>query len=131
MKPFGALLLFFAAVLLFFDILKTMSGEYDDSLDLGNGYSYSTEQSHILGPIDIAPRVERVECNEDFIVVRNLLMDGILPDPIYDTRDYPFGPDSTYYWIIDKKSDKCYGPVLYPRFKELADSLKVTLILKD
>lgn len=94
--------------------------------DFGNGYELYTDDRCIYGQkggltIDIPFEVLGYESNGSFIVVRQQ------PDKYGSRGSYPYGRDTTYYWIIDKDNDRIYGPVLYDRFRQLGDSLDIRL----
>ncbi len=103
---------------------------YDGDITyLGGGYEYAPEHDHILGPVEIPPCVINYNFNKQYIIVQQNPQ-GHMPDAIYDTMEYkyPMGPDSIYYWIIDKTNHNYYGPILYHDFLEKCQEMGVDLV---
>lgn len=104
----------------------------DEFQNLGDGYEYHKEYRMIMGPDGCIPRrVEKFKVNKEFIIARQDPQ-GRYPEVLeIGERNwhYPSGPDSIYFWIIDKKKDVWYGPTDSFRFTAICDSLKIDLSL--
>jgi hypothetical protein len=105
----------------------------NNSIDLGSHYRYNTEYQYISGhqigffyPYiiknqpkrkDIPPIVIDYKYDNDYIWVKQkpkIPLEQIYYD--FNEIIYPLGLDTTYYWIIDKKTGEVMGPLLYKEF---------------
>ena len=103
------------------------------SIDLGSHFIYDTEHQYISGnqigilyPLiikhqpnrkDIPPIVMDYKYDNDYILVKQkpkIPLEQIYYD--YNEIIYPSGLDTTYYWIIEKKTGEVMGPLLYKEF---------------
>lgn len=102
-------------------------------IDLGAHYKYDTEHQYISGhqiglfyPYiikhqpkrrDIPPTVIDYEYDNDYILAKQSPKIP-LEQIYYDFNDivYPLGLDTTYYWIIEKKTGEVVGPLSYYEF---------------
>lgn len=78
---------------------------------LGDGYWYDIEGKRVFGPdIDIPPTAKIVECTRYYIIVEQHPKPE-REDAMYEYEyNYPYGRDTTYYWIIYKKENSFIGP---------------------
>ena len=78
---------------------------------LGDGYWYDIEGKRVFGPdIDIPPTAKIVECTRYYIIVEQHPKPE-REDAMYEYEySYPYGRDTTYYWIIYKKENSFIGP---------------------
>lgn len=103
---------------------------YDDSENLGGGYTYYPEQKDIIGKQDILPYILEYKYNSDIIVVKQHPAE--LKDVMYTDYDYPLGRDTIYYWIIDKDKQMLHGPLDYNTYvKEVKKYDKVPEITEN
>ena len=79
---------------------------------LGDGYWYDIEGKRVFGPdIDIPPTAKIIKCKRDYVIVEQY--PPKYDDAIYEYEyNYPYGRDTTYYWIIYKKEHSFVGPFL-------------------
>lgn len=79
---------------------------------LGDGYWYDMEGKRVFGPdIDIPPTAKIIKCKRDYVIVEQY--PPKYDDAIYEYEyNYPYGRDTTYYWIIYKKEHLFVGPFL-------------------
>lgn len=84
-----------------------------NSQDLGGGYWYDREGKRVLGPdIDIPPVAKIIQCKGDYIIVEQH-PNKEREEATYEREyNYPYGRDTTYYWIIYKKKRTFSGPLL-------------------
>lgn len=98
---------------------------------LGRGYIYSCQRNDILNfsrpSQDIPPRVEDIGYSGSFIIVKQSPKGRNVPD-IYQVENTVFfdGLDSTYYWVIDKKTDTVTGPMSKEDFDALCRTNNIT-----
>ena len=80
---------------------------------LGDGYWYDIEGKRVFGPdIDIPPTAKIVECTRYYIIVEQHPKPE-REDAMYEYEyNYPYGRDTTYYWIIYKKENSFIGPIV-------------------
>ena len=78
---------------------------------LGDGYWYDIEGKRVFGPdIDSPPTAKIVECTRYYIIVEQHPKPE-REDAMYEYEyNYPYGRDTTYYWIIYKKENSFIGP---------------------
>ena len=115
-------------ILAYIDLALLCAPFYDPNENLGGGYRYCYEQSHISGPkITIPSAVLNYAYDNRFIMAKQRL--GLQPSRDYsDFYEYNFPYlNCTYYWIIDKETDKYYGPLFFEDFRNKCDSLKIGL----
>lgn len=94
-----------------------------NSQDLGEGYWYDKEGKRVFGQdIDVPPIAKIVECKEDYLIVEQRPKKEREEATYEREYNYPYGRDTTYFWVIYKKEHTFEGPLL---FSEL-DSVLVT-----
>jgi len=116
---------FFLITILFF-----LSLFASNEKQLGCGYWYDIENKCIFGPsIDIPPSIEKFEYNNDYIIVEQKPQEkeDIIYERIYN---YPLGRDTTYYWIIFKKRNTYYGPIIYDDMQEILKNERINITIK-
>lgn len=119
-------------IILLFYIVSLLSCD-NNSIDLGGHFKYDVEHQYISGhqigilyPYytyhqperkDVPPLVIDYEYDDVFILVKQIPQLPI-EQIYYDYNDvtYPFGLDSTYYWIINKNNGIVLGPLTYTDF---------------
>ena len=89
---------------------------YDENDNLGNGYTYYSEQQHISGGHEIPPRVIEYKYNDDIIIAKQRPMK--YANIMYKEYNYFMGRDTLYYWIIEKKHHRIIGPQDYKIFRK-------------
>jgi len=117
-------------ILLF--ILSLILGpyQYSQEVNLGNDFYYYGSHKHILGDVDIPPRVLEYNLNDEFIIVKQLPKK--YHDAIYDDKEYIYlnGRDKLYYWIIDKTNQEVIGPLDSLDFEKLIVEKEINLKFK-
>ncbi len=88
--------------------------------DLGKGYQFIDEQPKLIidknHMVRIPPRIIELGWDDRFIVaVQKPDVEFI---ELEDLDKYPQIHEHIFYWIIDKDSDKIYGPLMYDEFKQ-------------
>ena len=89
----------------------------DENDNLGNGYTYYSEQQHISGGHEIPPRVIEYKYNDDIIIAKQRPMK--YANIMYKEYNYFMGRDTLYYWIIEKKVHRIIGPLDYKKFRKI------------
>ncbi len=113
------------SLILFLYLMLSLTCDFD-STDLGSNFIYNDEHRHIIGKVDIPPRIISYDYDNQFIIVKQK------PDKynnvIYDKREYvyPLGRDTIYYWIIIKAKEKVIGPLDFDKYKELKKEYHVS-----
>ena len=81
--------------------------------DMGGEYWYDKEGKRVLGPdIDIPPVAKIIQCKGDYIIVEQEPKKE-REEAVYErVYNYPYGRDTTYFWIINKKKHTFSGPLL-------------------
>ena len=94
---------------------------------LGDGYWYESEGKRIFGPdIDIPPTAKIVECTRGYIIVEQYPPER--EDAIYEYEyTYPYGRDTTYYWIIYKKEHSFIGPLVRSELDSILEESGINL----
>lgn len=121
-----------AFILLLFILLLIVSPyQYRQRVNLGNDFFYDGTQKHILGVVDIPPRVLEYNLNDEYIIVKQLPKK--FHEAIYDDKEYIYlnGRDKLYYWIIDKKNQDVIGPLDSLEFDKLLVEKEITLNFKE
>ena len=85
--------------------------EYD--VNIGDGYKYSYDCGHILGPIDIPSKIVSFSYDDSYIVATQEYKGGS-PVDMYDIGYYDGVPLNSYdsdgdgiiYWIVNKKTNR-------------------------
>ncbi len=95
-----------------------------DIEDLGNGYEFINEQPKSIDKnhYEVVPaRIIELGWDDRFIVAVQI------PDLACIDKEewnkYPQIHDHRFYWIIDKKEDRVYGPLLHDSYEQRVDSL--------
>lgn len=94
--------------------------------DLGNGYWYDQEGKRLFGPdMDIPPRAEIIKNNGDVIIVEQ--QPKIEKEEATYGREYiyPYGRDTTYYWVVYKKKHTFIGPLMWTQLDSIITSEKI------
>lgn len=98
--------------------------------DIGGGYKYLLDSPSYIYKSNtiIPPKIYGYGYNKRFIVAKQLVDEFQYTGwkDVYDKYDYPNYND-VYYWIIDKKEEKIYGPLFYYDYKNKCDSLNINL----
>lgn len=100
--------------------------------NLGNGFVYNDECFHIIGKdFDIPPSIQKYEYDDTFIVLSQrptCYFDDMYDYPAnFQKSDYACGLDTTYYWIINKKENFVWGPLLPNVYDSVRTILKIRL----
>ena len=91
----------------------------NDNEDLGGGYTYYSEQKMISGKFQIPPTIQEYKYDSEIIIAKQHPTKH--KDIMYADYNYPFGRDTIYYWIIDKKANTFSGPMNHNDFlKEIS-----------
>lgn len=91
----------------------------NDNEDLGGGYTYYSEQKIISGKFQIPPTIQEYKYDSEIIIAKQHPTKH--KDIMYADYNYPFGRDTIYYWIIDKKANTFSGPMNHNDFlKEIS-----------
>lgn len=103
---------------------------YREEVSLGSDFYYGSHK-HILGDVDIPPRVLEYNLNDEYIIVKQLPKK--YHDAIYDDKEYIYlnGRDKLYYWIIDKKNQDVIGPLDSIEFDKLLVENNILLKFKE
>ena len=88
----------------------------DKNDNLGNGYTYYSEQQHISGEHEIPPTVIEYKYNDEIIIAKQRPMK--YANIMYKDYNYYMGRDTLYYWIIDKKMHGIIGPLDFKNFRK-------------
>ena len=118
------------------------------SVELGSHYRYYTEHQYISGhqigilyPYiikhqpkrkDIPPIVIDYKYDNDYILVKQkpkIPLEQIYYD--FNEIIYPLGLDTTYYWIIDKKTGEVTGPLLYKEFYSRCKTCSINNLINE
>lgn len=107
-KKYGCLSVIVLALI---TILCFIYVDYDD--DIGAGYKYSHDCSHIIGPVDIPSKIVEFSYDDNYIVATQKYKEGS-PVDMYDLGYYdgvPLGRydhdgDGVVYWIVNKKTHR-------------------------
>lgn len=102
---------------------------YDTIKNLGGGYEYFDGQLAKDRVIKISD-IESYNYNSKIIIIKQKYRshkDIFFQDEI----EYPLGSsvDTTYYWIVNKKTDDILGPMLKPQYLAAKDSMNIALTL--
>lgn len=121
------LCLLLIVLLLLIDGIFTLN--YSEN-DIGGGYKYLLDSPSYIYKLNtiIPPKIYNYGYNKRFIVAKQSVDDFQYTgwEHVYDKYDYPNYND-VYYWIIDKKEEKIYGPLFYYDYKNKCDSLNINL----
>lgn len=101
--------------------------EWGDAVDLGNGYTYFVDNRyHSIDSKDL--QLDGIILNYNFDERHIILKQNLFGRYTDCTKKYNYPSIyGNYYWIIDKESDSCYGPMRLGKFKNMCDSLNVNL----
>lgn len=118
-------------ILLFFLLSFFYSTTFYNQCNLGCGYWYDREGKRLFGPNDIIipPYIEEFDYNATYIVVKQKPLqqrEEIQYERIYD---YPMGRDSIYYWIINKREHKSWGPILNEEYYSILKKERINIKL--
>ena len=116
-------------IIIIITLFVFISFYYDkDETDLGNGCIYNSKRRDIIGKINIPPKIIIYSFNDDFILVKQKPKDF---DNIIYGNDviYPLGRDFIYYWLVVKKEEKLFGPIMYDSLIVLKEYYKINLNL--
>lgn len=84
-----------------------------NSQDLGSGYWYDREGKRVFGPdIDVPPVAKILTHKGDYIVVEQHPNEEREEATYEREYNYPYGRDTTYFWIIYKEKHTFSGPLL-------------------
>lgn len=84
-----------------------------NSQNLGGGYWYDEEGKRVFGPdIDIPPLAKILARNGDYIIVEQHPNEEREEATYEREYNYPYGRDTTYYWVIYKKRNTFFGPLM-------------------
>lgn len=106
----------------------------DGVVDLGNGYAVELDEYRVCKKegdhmfVILPDWIKEVEHDNRFIIAKQRPDEWVVKDTTYH---YPLGPDTIYYWIIDKQCDKQYGPMCRDEFMHTRDSLCITIDFKE
>lgn len=121
--------------LLFFSSCSSVIKDLSGIKDLGDGFIYNEECHHITSSnFDIPPVVKSYYCEKEYIIVcqdPTFYYDGMYNYPQGFTKEkYVNGIDCIYYWIINKREKKVYGPYLSGEFNLLIKKLNIEIDIK-
>lgn len=103
----------FAVVLLALVAIISIIAIPHNSQNLGGGYWYDKEGKRVFGPdIDIPPVAKILTCKGDYIIAEQNPNKEREEATYEHEYNYPYGRDTTYYWIIYKKKHTFSGPLL-------------------
>ena len=92
--------------------------------NLGVGYEFVNEHPKSINKNHyevVPPRIIELGWDDRFIVAVQIPdITCIDKEELYK---YPQIHDHRFYWIIDKDSDKVYGPLLYDSYEQMEDTL--------
>lgn len=94
---------------------------YNPITDLGGDYVYNEEVKDVVGPdIEVPPVSEVIYNSDEYFVIKQKPDNFEYSYYNYDwVYYYPYGRDTTYYWIIYKKEHLFVGPVLQDKYKAI------------
>ncbi len=106
--------------------------EYD--VNIGDGYKYSYDCSHISGPIDIPSKIIEFSCDDNHIVATQKLRTGMYPLEHYNIGhynglsldQYDHDGDGVVYWIVNIKTNRNILCGDRREFEEICDSIGVS-----
>ena len=99
-----------------------------NSQNLGGGYWYDKEGKRVFGPdIDVPPSAKILACEGDYIIAEQN-PNKEREEATYEREyNYPYGRDTTYYWIIYKKKHTFSEPLLNAELDSVLVTTGVTL----
>lgn len=102
--------------------------------DLGDGYAVELDEYQVCKKegddmlVILPDWIKEIQHDNRFIIAKQRPDEWVVKNTTYN---YPLGPDTIYYWIIDKQCDKQYGPMCMDEFVHTRDSLCITINFKE
>ncbi len=127
----NTIIIIFSILFIILQTIYNLGGNND--VRLGADYYYCKYRKDILcnnnkdGSVDIPPTVLSYAFDRNYILVKQKMDTSI--DVIYDKIVYPHSVDSIYYWVINKKIPKVYGPINKNEFDEILNDNNIKLRL--
>ncbi|MBE6288051.1 MAG: DUF3997 domain-containing protein [Mediterranea massiliensis] len=96
--------------------------------NLGKGYVYRDEGGdlkeifHKSSKGEIPPTILSYSYNDKYIIAKQRPK---LPRDAY-SKDYNYGNDSIFYWLIIKNNNIVYGPLSYKKIQSLVEELSIS-----